>query len=54
MTMPNHAERIPDQHQLDAAILDQAGKAVVIGGQAGELLTLLLHLFQVRNRNLVV
>jgi hypothetical protein len=42
MPLDDHAERIPDQHHLDAAVLDQPGKAVVVRSQAGELLALLL------------
>ena len=34
--------------------LDQVGKAIVIGSQAGKLFTCLLHLFQMRNRDPVI
>ncbi len=53
VALDHHAERIADQHDLDAALLEQARETVIVGRQAGEFFAVLLQLLEVRNRDLV-
>ena len=43
VTLDHHAERIADQHQVDAGVVDERREARVVSGDAGDLLALRLH-----------
>jgi hypothetical protein len=44
VALDHHAERIADEHDIDAGLVDQRGVARVVGGQARDLLAVRLHL----------
>ena len=43
-TLYHHTERVADQYDIDARLLQQLREAGIIGCQAGDLLAILLHL----------
>ena len=46
LTLEDHAERISDQEDIDAGIIQQPSKARIIGGQTGDLLARPFHVLQ--------
>ena len=46
------AQRVADQEKVDAALVQDAGERVVVGGEGGDLLPGRLQPLQFRNRNL--
>ena len=46
MSLNGHAQRVADQHHIDAFVGEQFGKAVVVGGNGGEAFLFLLVFLQ--------
>ena len=44
--LQHHAQRIADEQHMGPLVVEQLGKSGIIGGDGGELLTILLHLQQ--------
>jgi hypothetical protein len=51
VSLDHHAERVSNQHHIDAAGVEQCREAGIIRGQAGNLLTALLHLIESTERD---